>query len=182
MRRLLAYCLCCLAAGCATPKKPVAIVPSPDRQGIHLPVRFSGYHQAFAFIARREGVPVDADTLFKLAADSTTTIHGLIGPLPYMWIIEPHLYDGGIYDRLRGAQGNGGYYLLRPLARDFTTLDTDHGFELLGIAEGNAFRWSSHNGVPRLITNWHLSAAESPESVYEWNGTFFKPLASDCNP
>jgi len=158
--------------GCATDPSP-GIEPRAD-VSVQLPVRFRTYQELYTFIAQREGVPADA--VFKLAADSETEIDGFDDPLPYLWVITPHFYNGGIFDQIRGEQGNGRYYILRPLARDFSSLDTDRGFELVGLAEGNSVRWTSVNRTLQLITGWHISAGESPETVYQWNGKFFEQM------
>ncbi len=145
-----------------------------------LPIRFAGYQQLYAFIASRSygGIPTNptnAETLFKLAADSCTQIVTLEDlQMPYVHLVETHYYNGGVYDRIRGAQGNGNYYILRPLTTNHVTFDTDKGFDLVGIVQGNSWKVTYHGGRTRIVTRWHMSAAESPESIYEWNGKFFE--------
>lgn len=162
--------------GCSTTRQPLVIGRGSVEGTIQLPVRFSNYHELYVFIAKNEGIPESADTLFQLAADSETKIYALDESPSYVWVITPHFYNGGILDEIRGAQGNGGIYLVCPLAKNFTSGDTNHGFELVGIATGNACRFSSVNHVTRLITNWHISAAEQPETVYQWNGKCFEGI------
>ena len=171
---ILAFIWVCGLVGCVT-KEPVVIEPHADVT-VQLPVRFSTYRDVYTFIARREGVPTNTDALFKLAADSETEIYAFDDPPPYLWVITPHFYNGGIFDEIRGAQGNGGYYILRPLARNFTSMDTDCGFELVGVAEGNSVSWRSLNHNPQLITTWHIGGGKPPETVYEWNGKYFEQV------
>jgi hypothetical protein len=91
----------------------------------------------------------------------------------YVYLVTVHYYNGGVFDQIRGAQGNGSYYILRPLSV-YSALDTDKGFELVGVVEGNSWKLMHSNGRCRFVTYWHVSAAESPESIYEWNGKFFE--------
>ncbi len=122
----------------------------------------------------------DTDALLKMASDSTTTIITVDDDKAmqdkYIYLIEPHYYDGGIFDKIRGAQGNGSYYVLRPLATNYTEVDTDKGFELIGILSGNSCEFTHETGKPAFVTHWHMSAAEAPETIYEWNGNFFEAL------
>lgn len=170
----LALILIVSLIGCAT-KKPLVIEPHGDTP-VNLPVRFHTYHDLYTFIAQREGLPNAANSLFKLAADSETKIYAFDAPPPYLWVITPHFYNGGIFDEIRGAQGNGSYYVLCPPATNFTSLDTDRGFKLVGVAAGNSLRWSSLNHNPPLITTWHMGGGPPAETVYEWNGKFFEQM------
>ncbi len=154
-------------------------MPGPDKTEIKLPIHFSNYRELYLFMAKYEGIPTSADAVFQFAADSETEIYTLDELPSYVWVIMPHFFNGGIFDEIRGAQGNGSIYLVHPLARNFASDDTNRGFELIGIAEGNAYRFASINQIPRLITNWHISAGEHPESIYEWNGKFFAQLPPD---
>jgi hypothetical protein len=146
-----------------------------------LPIRFKNYRELYAFMAARanggDGVPQNASTVLAMASDTTTEIVGLANDqIPYVYLITPHFYDGGIYDHIRGAQGNGDYYILRPLIKPtgYTGDGKEHGFELIGIGEGNTFRWTNSNGKIGFVTTWHISATEHPETVYTWNGKIFE--------
>lgn len=146
--------------------------------GIALPRKFKSYHEFYDFAARLEGVSVtNSEVLLKFAADTSTeiiTVDDRAMQDQYLYLIEPHYLNGGVYDQIRGAQGNGGYYVLRLLATNFTGLDTDKGFELVGLLAGNSCRFTHETGKPTFITHWHMSAAESPQTIYEWNGKFFE--------
>lgn len=164
--------------GCSTTKTTLVSKDS-NHETIKLPVKFAGYREFYTFVAQHfyGGMPTDADTLFKLAADSTTEIVTLSDEkIPYVYLVTSHYYNGGIYDQIRGAQGNGAYFILRPLATDYATLNTDKGFELVGILAGNSCELTHSNGRPQFVTHWHMSAAESPESIYEWNGKVFEQI------
>ena len=125
--------------GCSTTRQDSGSVH--DTRAVELPIRFAGYRELYTFIAQHTdgGMPTNNDALFKLAADSKTEIITLEDErMPYVYLVEGHYYNGGVYDQIRGAQGNGGYYILRPLATNLSELNTDKGFELVGIAKGNS--------------------------------------------
>jgi len=159
--------------GCSTTK--LTAVGNTDAEQIKLPIKFAGYRELYAFIANHANgggdLTTDEKTLFKLAADSTIKIVGLdYRHMPYVYVVESH-YFRGIHDEIRGEQGNGQYYILRPLAADNATWG---GFELVGILDGNAYTVQHINGMPRFVSYWHLSAGEHPESIYDWNGKYFE--------
>ncbi len=140
---------------------------------VELPIKFSGYKEFYTFVARQtfDGMEPADHLVLKLAADSATEIITVESKeLPYVYLVTSHFYDGGIYDKIRGVQGNGTYFILRPLAEDFTALNTDRGFELIGIAEGNSCKLAYSDGKPRFVTHTHVSALESVQGIYEWNG------------
>lgn len=160
--------------GCST-TRPGLVGGDMDKEQIKLPIKFAGYREFYTFVAQHtgEGMPTDADSLFKLAADSTVKIVGLdFKQMPYVYVVESHFYNG-CFDGIRGEQGNGYYYVLQPLANDNATLG---GFQLVGILEGNAYTVQHVNMTPRFISYWHISAGEHPETIYEWNGKFFEPV------
>jgi hypothetical protein len=172
----LVLILCSDLFGCATRHYPDTHADSD----VKLPVRFKNYQELYAFISREvfesKSVSSNPNTLFKLAADSETEPYALDNPPFYLWIITPRYFNGGIYDQIRGAQGNGVYYIIRPLARNFASDKTDCGFELVGIAHGNALSFSDYNQTTRLTTYSHISATEHPGNTYEWNGKIFEQV------
>ena len=171
--------------GCSTTKTD-STTSSDAEEKIQLPIKFAGYRELYAFIAREtfgdDGVSPNADTIFKLAADNETETYELDYPPSYLWVITPHYFNGGIIDGIRGEQGNGSYYVLRPLAGCLTSGKTDCGFELVGIAWGNTLSFSGYNQTTRLITSWHISAGEHPETVYEWTGKCFEQVNEPSQP
>jgi hypothetical protein len=176
----LALILICGIFGCST-TKPVVITGDTVDEPIKLPVKFAGYREFFTFVAKNTygGMSIDADTVFKLAADSTIEIVGLdFKSMPYVYVVEDHYYNGYL-DEIRGAQGNGQYYILRPLT---TGSRTSRGFELVGIIDGNAYTVQHLNETPRFVSYWHISAGEHPETIYEWNGKFFESKKGTSNP
>ena len=71
--------------------------------------------------------------------------------------------------------------MLRTLAHDFSAIgNTDRGFELAGIAEGNSYSWQTINHRLRLTTRWHVSAAESPTNAYDWDGARFQLVSGEA--
>lgn len=144
-------------------------LPAEESLGESLPrpVVFTNYTGIFTFIARYELLPIDADTLFTLAADSRID-RSIIDGIGQVMVIESNYYGGGKFNRIRGAQLNGRYFVLR--------IDGD-SFRLIGVLSGNAYRWDNVGSKRRLITSWHLSAAESPETTYTWDGAVFVPFS-----
>src|SRR5260221_10524824 len=161
-----------LLAGCSS----APVQPSSNATATRV---FTNYQAVFRFIAEHEGLPTDAGTLFRLAADSGIEVC-CFQDIPPLYVVTARYHAGGIYDQIRGTQDNGRYYLLRAYARDFSAIgNTDRGFELAGIAEGNSYTWQTINHRLRLITRWHLSAAESPTNTYEWDGKSFQLVGGD---
>lgn len=165
--------------GCSTTPRSAH---NPDTNP-NLPIQFRTYHELYTFIAARayggDGMPTNTDMVLALASDTTTEIVGLANDeIPYVYLVTPHFYHGEVYDQIRGAQGNGDYYILRPLTKwtDDINAGRDRGFELIGMGEGNTLRWTNSNGKIGFVTTWHISATESPESVYEWNGKTFEQV------
>jgi hypothetical protein len=152
--------------GCST-TKPALI--TADAEQIKLPITFAGVREFFTFVARNSinGMPINDDTVSKLVADSTDKIVVLDSKqiqMPFVHVVESHYFNRGI-DEIRGVQGNGQFYILRPLTSKV---------ELVGILDGNSYRLQPKNGTPRFVSYWHLSANESSENIYEWNGKFFE--------
>ena len=188
MKTNLLLCLALVLSGglfgCSTPKQSAFLGGVYDIEQVKLPIKFSNYHELYAFIAKYNtygGMQTDANTLFKLAADSTTEIITLekledTNLPPYVYIVTSHYYNGGIFDEIRGAQGNGNFYILRPLAKDFTSMDTDHGFELVGLVAGNAYRWREVARHLILQTHWHSGAFYDDWTSYKWNGNYFEQI------
>jgi hypothetical protein len=175
----LVVVLWCGVVGCATGHHS-AMNTDSDVKDVKLPIRFKNYRELYAFISHEvfpdNDVPSGPDAIFKLAADSETETYALDNSPFYLWVITPHYLNGGIYDQIRGAQGNGAYFIVRPLAKNLTSENTDCGFELVGIASGNALNFSGYNQTTRFTTFWHISATEHPATTYEWNGKFFEGL------
>ena len=186
-KRKLRLCLALVLSGCifgCSTTKPVFADHNADIGHNPLPIKFAGYREFFTFVGTNSnnGMPINNDTLFKLAAESQVEIITVDFPqMPYLYVVKTHYFRNGfdtnhvfnfVYDEIRGAQGNGQFYILRPLA---TTNAALGGFELLGILNGNAYTVQHLNGTPRFVSYWHLSAGEHPESIYEWNGKFFEP-------
>jgi hypothetical protein len=164
LSRALLLMLCVVGCSCTS-------LPNESKSR---PPRFKNYGAVFRFIAQQAELPTDTATLFMLAADSSIEVLAF-DEIPTLYLVTPHYFAGGLYDQIRGAQGNGRYYLLRPLNRDITAVgNLDRGFEVVGVADGNTYKWEWFNKRPRLVTAWHLSASESPTNIYDWNGSEFK--------
>jgi hypothetical protein len=159
-------CVVISAAGCATHR---SMSDSPSlwhNSGFHptMPGKpFASYQEAFRYIAKWEGLPADSQTLFALAADSTlerSNSH-LTGDL----VIVKAEYYGQSRFGIRGAQGQGQYYVFQI---------RDSKWKLVGILHGNSYRWNAVGDTLQIITRWHMSLAENPETVYTWNGRLFE--------
>jgi hypothetical protein len=154
--------------GCLT-TKPALVAGDTDAEQIKLPITFANLDEFFTFVARNSinGMPINDDTVSKLATDSTDKTVGLDSKqrqMPFVHVVESHYFNRGI-DEIRGVQGNGQFYILRPLTSKV---------ELVGILDGNSYRLQPINGTPRFVSYWRLSANESSENIYEWNGKFFE--------
>jgi hypothetical protein len=165
--------------GCASPKP--ALPPQPyfdEKEAIGL--KFPTYEEAFRFIAQQETIPMDDRTVFRLAADSRIEILRF-GEHATFYLVEANLYGGGIYNRIRGAQFNGRYYVLRSLSEDFIQPDNwEKGFELVGILSGNRYEVKQSEGKLSIVTSWHSSLFERGVFTYVWDGKSF-PLSEVQN-
>jgi hypothetical protein len=138
-----------------------------------LPIKFTNYHDVYRFIAECEGVPTNADALLKLASESKMEITPIenVGTIQ---IIEANYYSD-VFNKIRGAQLNGRYYVLRRNKSDF---------DLVGILEGNIYRWENIGKSVKLKTHWHVGAwnGEADWQSYEWNGRTFGAIAPASLP
>jgi hypothetical protein len=125
--------------------------------------RFDRYEAAFRYIAECEGLTPNSHTLFALAADSTLdrSHSHVTGEL----VIVRAEYYGQSRFGIRGAQGQGRFYAFQIC---------DDGWKLVGVFHGNSCRCDAVGDTLRIITRWHMSAAESPETVYTWKGQLFE--------
>jgi hypothetical protein len=123
---------------------------------------FGGYEAAFRYIAKCEGLNSDRSTLFALAADST--LERLHSPPGGSLVVVRADYYGQSRFGIRGAQGNGRYYVFQ----------VDPEWRLVGILHGNSYRSDAVGTTLRIITRWHASAYDSDERVYTWNGQLFE--------
>lgn len=184
MKSKLLLCLALILSGglfgCATAHYSAdSSANDIENIGPKLPIQFKNYCELYAFILARtwNGMPTNEDTMLAMASDSETEIATLDGrKMPYVFVITPHFLDGNVYDHIRGAQGNGDYYILRPLAKqsDYTGDGKNYGFELIGIGEGNTLEWTNWNGKTAFINTWHVSAGEHATTIHVWNGKIFE--------
>ncbi len=142
--------------------------------GLKEPIHFRDYKELFAYIASQNELDGDDNTLFVLAADSQIDYQPWPGNLDEaVAIITANYYEKmGLrkINRIRGASYNGRFYVVRP---------DGEGYALVGILEGNGYHWASINGKEALITSWHMSASESIETVYRWDGRIFRQVARE---
>jgi hypothetical protein len=124
---------------------------------------FNNYEAAFNYIARQESLPDDRHTVLALAADST--LERSRSPLTGDLVVVRAEYYGQSRFGIRGAQGQGRYYAFQI---------RDGKWKLVGIFAGNSYRWDAVGDTLRVITRWHMSASESPETVYTWKGQLFE--------
>jgi hypothetical protein len=131
---------------------------------LNSPIKFASYHDVYRFIAECEGVPTNADGLLKLAAESNMQIAN-IEKIGTIQIIEANYY-GEVFNEIRGAQLNGRYYVLRK---------NKSNFELVGILEGNVYRWNNVGENIKLESHWYVGALSDEDdwNTYKWNGQTF---------
>jgi len=157
----------CVVCGCG--KHPLSeemrvVSPARDSEANTLPSVFTDYRAAFQEIARREGLRQDEQALFGLAVDSTVERFGFTRAGVFS-IVRPEYYGKSQFG-IRGVLGQGNYYVFQ---RDGAE------WRLLGVLQGNSYRWDCVGDKICIITRWHVSAGESPETVYLRNGRTFHP-------
>src|SRR5687768_13037298 len=167
---IVAVIVSILASGCASQRAGSEEPHLSHNSGFHPTVPGKPFHRceaAFSYIAQRESLPEDRHTLFALAADSTLerSHSHLTGDL----VVVRAEYHGQSRFGIRGAQGQGRYYAFQI---------RDDGWKLVGIFHGNSYRWEAVGDTLRVITKWHTSASENPETVYTWNGRLFEDRKS----
>ena len=108
---------------------------------------------------------IDDGQLFKLAAESSMDWFWLDSKAKRIVIVIRLDLLRGTYSAIRGAQGNGDYYLFAP---------STNGYRHVGTMWGNSYRHGTLNGKPRFIASAHMSAASAVETEYVWNGTVFE--------
>jgi hypothetical protein len=118
------------------------------------------YRAVFQYIVDNEDIPVDKPDLFNMAAESVVD-HVQTEPAQWFLVVKPDLLNEKHGSMLRGAQGNGPFYVFR---------ETPQGFEVLGTMFGNGYKAGSTNGRLQLRTTSHGSAEISQETVYEVEG------------
>lgn len=155
---ILVSVLLLVGAGCSLGRR------SPTLPAFARQEWFDSYEAVFRNIAQREGLPTDRRTLFELAADSTTESFqfdqtGILSIVRADW-------HGELSFGIRGAQGQGRYYAFQRKG---------NRWRLVGILHGNSYRWEYVNHELRVVTRWHLSAAERPETTYTWRQGQFEP-------
>ena len=101
-----------------------------------LPRLFSGYRDVYRFIAEIEGLPTDPDSVLKLAAESHITI---VHPKQFYLLIRPDFWNENFVSQIRGAHGNGPFYVLRQEGRQL---------RLIGTIFANHIDWGSRNEQP----------------------------------
>jgi hypothetical protein len=126
---------------------------------------FKNWKECFRFIAKEESLPTDDNTLFKLAAESSSKRHLLSEKTNEQVVVIKADYYWEKYSQIRGAQDNGRFYVFR-IQQD--------GFTFAGALEGNGYTCGTMNGVARFYASSHWSAFESLDRVYDWNGTVFE--------
>jgi len=177
----------CLAAVCGLAcAAPAAFgEPAAGEVGLVAVERFSGYGDLFERIAERELVAmgrIDAATperVLKLATESSISFDRVDDAIFGVVETHYHVWSGGRpYDALRGATGNGLYYVVRRLGGD----GADGEMELVGRAWGRGYRWQTENGTPVFVVTNRLSAEENPETFYRWDGAVFRAADSNARP
>lgn len=120
------------------------------------PRSFGGYPDLFRYVAEAELLPTDEESIFRLAAESTVDYVGIRPGESYV-VVRVELRDEGEASRVRGAQGNGPYYVFRKQGGAFL---------LLGTMFGNRYTWGSLKGSLAFTVTAQLSAEQSQAAVY----------------
>ena len=136
----------------------------PSALGEDVSRQFANWNECFRYMAEQVNFPTDDSSLFRLAAESSADWFWLKEGTKETVIVIKLNAISGPYSALRGAQDNGLYCLFTP---------NEHGFRHVGNMEGNGYKWGTINGTARFRSNWHMSASQSYENIYDWNGTNF---------
>jgi hypothetical protein len=132
---------------------------------------FKNWKECFRFIASQivYELKQDDDTISKLESESSTESFNLEeGSKRTVIVITSHFFHDSI-DALRGASGNGSYYLFIPIK---------NGFQFVGEMEGCRSEWGMSNRRARFKTWWHMSAGQAYENIYDWDGKIFRQTSS----
>lgn len=160
----LAAVICAGVCGCTrSPRESRSPRADSDFESPLPKKTFTTYESAFRYIAGSEGLPQDPATLLEVAADSTLD-RMTTEQTGDLIIVRADHYGNSRYG-IRGAQGQGRHYVFRAAGQQW---------ELVGVLQGNGYRWNNVGRQVQIVTWWHMSAAESPETTYTWNGTVFE--------
>lgn len=166
---------------------PLPAIPGDMSQetitGIRLnaPKRLENYRRVFEFIGRHELVSTGIapelkdEVLIKLAADSTVSVRSASDGSPEFWVVRPdYITPGrkGSTSRIRGASGNGRFYVLMPRP-ELNAQSESMAFDVVGVLAGNDYKWRIVNHTPVIVSSWRDSSNRTLETVYSWNGGMF---------
>jgi len=121
---------------------------------------FRNYRAIFRFIVSQEDVPENNPDLFQVAAESVLD-YVSANSGEWFLVVKPDLLNRKHVSVLRGAQGNGPFYVFR---------ETPAGFRFLGSMFGNGYKVGSLNGRVQFRTASHVSAEVSEDVLYEVDG------------
>lgn len=133
---------------------------------------FKTYKDFFTYLVEQNpDFSVRDENIVKLAAESTierieTKFNENVREI--ILVVKLDYFDG-LFSRIRGAQSNGDFYILKVL---------NDGFEIVGIMRGNRYNFGTFNGRPRFYSDSHMSYCEGIEDIYDWDGEFFKLTSS----
>ena len=134
------------------------------------PVHFQDYKEIFGYIATEDGLFNDPEMILQLSNDCKVEyIHSEKKDGPLRAVLTANLIDNNGVNILRGASGNGAYYVLQ---------FTPTGMDLVGILVGNGWKNRTIDGHDAFVTTWHMSAFEYVETIYDWNGSVFAKSSS----
>lgn len=128
------------------------------------PVHFQNYQEIFSHIADANELFNDPEMILQLSNECRVEYPpDAQKDGQTRAVMALNLMDNGV-NILRGASGNGVYYVIQSTAT---------GLDLVGILEGNSWKHQVINDRDAFVTTWHMSAEEYVETTYEWNGSVF---------
>jgi hypothetical protein len=131
------------------------IQASPQAQ-VH-PTRFASYEQVFRFIASQSDLEqIDRSSVFKLAAESCVEYVRTRPKAWYLVIRADYLHNH--ISTIRGAQGNGPFYVFHEGGGAFT---------FLGVMGGNAYTQTSVNGNIGFDVSAHAGGGKTTTAHYD---------------
>ncbi len=155
-----------IGSGCASRGPSIEAPALWHASGFHPTVPeglFADYEAIFKYIAEREGLPQDRQTILGIAADSEVE-RSYPEPIGTLLVIRAEYYGQSPFG-IRGAQGNGRYYAFQMV---------DSRWRLVGILHANRLRWDRVGDQIRVLAYWHVGAEESDPTVYTWKGGRFE--------
>lgn len=132
-------------------------------RNLSFPRSLKGLQSVWAEVGKDLGLGDQPDVLWTLASESGVSCWRRGDK--WFWVVEIHYRGDWTMDYMRGASGNGAYYVF---------LRTGRTLRKVLKTSGNSCKIVERKGRLCCVVTYHLSAYSEPETVYYWNGTVFE--------